>query len=94
MVRAYQKAWLLQHHAARAMDSKRTGFIVLKQIMHYLNDMYRLPSAKMDYVMCYFQPANKFPDRVFGGFARSLKNPRGCSMDLFAYLPYTGLSLG
>lgn len=68
--------------------------MVLKQIMHYLNDMCRLPSAKMDYVMCYFRPQNKFPDRIFGGFARALDNPRGCSMDLFTYLPYTTLSLG
>lgn len=94
MVRAYKRAWMIHHHAARAMESKRAGFIVLKQIMHYLNDMHRLPSAKMDYVMSYFRPENKFPDRVFGGFARSLNNPGGCSLDLFAYLPYTGLSLG
>ena len=94
MVRAYERAWMIHHYAARALDNKRTGFMVLKQIMHYLYDMYRLPSAKMDYVMCYFRPKNKFPDRVFGGFSRALKNPRGCSMDLFTYLPYTSLSLG
>jgi len=94
MVRAYQRAWMIHHHAAKAVDNKKSGFIVLKQIMHYLNDMYRLPSAKMDYVMCYFRPENRFPNIVFGGFARHLKNPRGCSMDLFSYLPYTSLSIG
>ena len=94
MVRAYDKAWMIHHHAALNMENRRAGFIVLKQIMHYLNDMHRLPSAKMDYVMSYFQPENKFPDRVFGGFARSLNNPKGCSVDTFAYLPYTSLSLG
>jgi hypothetical protein len=94
MVRAYDRAWMIHHHAAKAMESKRTGFMVLKQIMHYLNDMHRLPSACMDYTICYFRPENKFPDRVFGGFAREYKNPRGCSLDLFAYLPYTRLSLG
>ena len=94
MVRAYERAWMIHHHAAKAMETKRTGFMVLKQIMHYLNDMHRLPSACMDYTICYFRPENKFPDRVFGGFARELQNPRGCSLDLFAYLPYTRLSLG
>ena len=94
MVRAYDNAWMIHHHAALNMENKRAGFIVLKQIMHYLNDMHRLPSAKMDYVMSYFRPENKFPDRVFGGFARSLNNPKGCSVDTFAYLPYTSLSLG
>ena len=89
MVRAYERAWMIHHHAAQAMDSKRTGFVVLKQIMQYLNDMHRLPSAHMDYVMSYFRPNNPFPDRVFGGFARELNNPKGCSTDLFCYLPYT-----
>jgi hypothetical protein len=93
MVRAYDKAWMIHHHAALTMENKRAGFIVLKQIMHYLNDMHRLPSAKMDYAMSYFRPENKFPDRVFGGFARTLNNPKGCSVDTFAYLPYTSLSL-
>lgn len=94
MVRAYERAWMIHHHAAKALDNKKSGFIVLKQIMHYLNDLYRLPSAKMDYVMCYFRPENRFPNIVFGGFARYLKNPRGCSMDMFSYLPYTSLSIG
>jgi len=94
MVRAYERAWMIHHHAAKAIDNKRSGFIVLKQIMHYLNDLYRLPSAKMDYVMCYFRPENRFPNSVFGGFTRYLKNPRGCSMDLFSYLSYTSLSIG
>lgn len=93
MVRAYEKAWMIHHHAARAMDAKRAGFLVLRQIMHYLNDMYRLPSANLDYVMCYFRPQNKFPDRVFGSFARELGQAKGCSMDFFAYLPHTSLSL-
>ena len=93
LIRAYEKSWIIQHHSARALESRRTGFLVLKQIMHYLNDMYRLPSANMDHVMTYFRPENKFPDRVFGGFARALDNPRGCSLDLFSYLPYTRLSL-
>jgi len=94
MVRAYEKTWMLHHQAARTMDSRMTGFIVLKQMMHYLNDMHRLPSANMDYAMSYFRPENRVPNLIFGGFARSLKNARGCSMDLFAYLPHTSFSLG
>jgi hypothetical protein len=48
----------------------------------------------MDYAMSFFRPENKFPDRVFGGFARDLGNPRGCSMDLFSYLSYANLVSG
>lgn len=93
-VRAYERAWLVQHHSSRAMDNKRPGLLVLKQIMHYMNDIYRLPSAKMQYIMTYFQPENKIPDRIFGGFTKALENTKGSSLDLFSYLPYTRLSLG
>ncbi|MBA4396112.1 MAG: hypothetical protein C0394_01790 [Syntrophus sp. (in: bacteria)] len=86
MVRAYERAWLIQHHAAIPMENKMPGYVVLRHMMLFLNGAYPLPSAKMDYVMCFFRPENKFPDRVFGGFARDLNNPRGCSLDLFAYL--------
>jgi hypothetical protein len=94
MVRAYERAWMVHHHAALAMGNRLTGFSVMKQLIYYLNDMCRLPSAHMDYMMLYFRPDNKFPDAVFGGFARELNDPRGCSLDLFGYLPYTRLSLG
>ena len=93
MMRAYERTWMIQHHAARAMQGKRPAFAVLKQIIHYMNDVYHLPSARVDYLMVYFRPENKFPDRVFGGFARHLKDPRGCSMDLFSYFPHTTLML-
>jgi len=51
-----------------------------------------LRSASMDYVMCYFRPDNKFPNRVFGGFARDLNTSQACSLDLFAYLSFPMLS--
>ncbi|MDQ1334239.1 MAG: hypothetical protein QG552_1189 [Thermodesulfobacteriota bacterium] len=93
MVRAYERAWMIHHHAARSLEGKRAGFAVLKQIVLYLNDMHRLPSTKIDYMMVYFRPENKFPDSVFGGFARSRENVGVCSMDLFCYLPYTAIPL-
>ena len=54
--------------------------------------MHRLPATKIAQMMVYFRPENKFPDRVFGGFARSKENTGVCSMDLFCYRPYSSLS--
>ena len=88
MIRAYERSWMIHHHAARNANGRRAGFSVLKQVMHYLDDIHRLPSAKMDYAISFFRPENRFPDRVFGGFARNLDDLKGCSMDLFAYLYY------
>jgi len=91
-IRAYERTWLIHHHAAMPVEKMLPGFVVLKQMMIYLNGMYQLASAKMDYVICYFRPENKFPDRVFGGFARELNNPDACSLDLFAYLKLPAVS--
>lgn len=94
MVRAYDRAWMFQHHAALKQGGMRIGFKVLFQVMQYLNDIARLPSCCLDYIFIYYQPHNRFPDRVFGDFTRHIDNPRTSSLDQFTYLPYPTLSLG
>lgn len=94
MVRSYKRTWMVHHLAARPLNNKRTGLRVLKQIMHYFNGLYRLPTVGMDYMMFYFRPENRFPDHFFGGFARHSKNPRACSLDLFSYLDYPASGVG
>ncbi|MFH1080269.1 MAG: PilZ domain-containing protein [Pseudomonadota bacterium] len=86
MIRAYERTWLVHHHAASPMESKLPGFVVLRHMMLFAHGMYQLSSARMDYCICYFRPENKFPNRVFGGFSRDFSNPQACSLDLFAYL--------
>lgn len=86
MVRFYENTWLIHHHAARSSIFNRAGIIVLNQIGQFVHDSYRLYSMHMDFVMCFYRPDNKFPNRVFGGAARSVKDPKGCSVDPFAYL--------
>ncbi len=89
MVKAYENAWLIHHHAARPLENKLPGFQVLKNITLFSHGVCQFPSARMDYVMCYFRPDNTFPDRIFGGFSRKLNTPEACSLDLFSYLTYT-----
>jgi len=84
MIRFYENAWMIHHHAARKSSAKKAGLIVLDQIVRMINDSHRLYSLHMDYVLCYFRPDNKFPSRVFGGAAKSIKDPKGCSLDGFA----------
>jgi hypothetical protein len=94
MIRSYKRTWMIQHHAAITSGNRKAGIAVLIQIMQFLQDIHRLPSAQTDYVMCYYRPDNRFPERIFGGFARDLNDPRSCSVDRFSYLPHTTLSLG
>jgi hypothetical protein len=84
MIRFYENAWMIHHHAARKSSANKAGLIVLDQIGRMINDSHRLYSLHMDYVLCYYRPDNKFPRRVFGGAAKSIKDPKGCSLDGFA----------
>jgi hypothetical protein len=86
--RAYPRAWMVHHLAARPLNGKRTGLCVLKNVLRFFDGLYRYPSIKMDHMMFYFRPENHFPNLFFGGFARSLGNQRACSLDLFAYMSH------
>jgi len=85
MIRFYNKTWLIHHHAARKSALNKAGLVVLDQVGRLGNASHQLLSLHMDYLMCYYRPENKFPSRVFGGAARSINNPKGCSIDTFAY---------
>lgn len=91
MLRAYDRTWMIHHHAARAFKGRRAGFVVLKQIIYFLYSIHRMPSANSDYVMCFFRPESRFPNRIFGDYARLVNDASRCSLDLFAYALYPSL---
>ncbi|MDT8421577.1 MAG: PilZ domain-containing protein [Desulfuromonadales bacterium] len=88
MLRMYTNSWLLHHHTAIRSEVKRAGLMVLRQIGRSINDSHNLYSAHMRYVMCYYQPENRFPQRVFGGVAEYCRNRKSCSVDAFAYFHF------
>lgn len=94
MVRFYEKTWMIHHHAARKAGGKKAGLVVLEQVGRYVNDFHRLHSTHMNFVACYYRPENRFPNRVFGGMARELKDPKGSSLDSFAYFHYPSTGSG
>jgi hypothetical protein len=85
IVRYFANSWMIHHHAANTAYSNQAGIEVLRQINHYCNDTYKIHSAHLDLVFCYFRPENKFPMKVFGGAAWYMKDPQGCSVDTYAY---------
>jgi len=88
MLRFYEETWLIHHHAANNSFSNRAGIVVLDQIGSYANDSHNLYSIHMKFLICYYQPSNKFPSRVFGGAATAITNRQGCSLDNFAYFHF------
>ncbi len=85
LVRAFEKSWMLHHHAAKPTENRLSGLIVLKNAMFFLNDMHRYPSSNMRYAICFFRPNNRFPRRAFGGFSDHLNNDHGCALYRFSY---------
>lgn len=85
MFRYYQNTWLMHHHAAIKSTKHKAGLVVMEHILQYINEYHTIPSAKMNYIGCYFRPNNRFANRVFGGAARSLNDQQKCSLDTFAY---------
>jgi len=84
MLRYFGNVWMMQHHAANTSAFNRAGIKVLSQTHHYVNDTYKLYSAHLDLILCYFRPENKFPMAVFGGAARRMKDPKAISLDTCA----------
>jgi len=92
MIRFWQNTWLIHHHAARKSALNKAGLAVLNQVSLFTHDTFRFRNLHLDYLACYYRPQNKFPQRVFGGFAQSVKNPKACSIDPFAYMRLPRLS--
>jgi len=84
MVRFYEKAWLIQHHASVAREGRAAGLRVLNQVGSYASEAHRFRSMNLRFLMAYYRPENRFPARVFGGLAPFVNDPQECSVDAFA----------
>ena len=90
MVRFYENTWLIHHHAGKKTAPFNAGLVVLNQIGHFSNNSHSLFSNHMNYLICYFRPENKFPNRVFGGAARTINDGNKCDIESFAYFHFNG----
>ncbi len=86
MLRVYENAWMLHHHASSLTLNHHAGVAVMGPVADYAYSAHRIPALHLDYLMVYYRPENRFPSKVFGGFSRTLDNPKGCSEDEFAYV--------
>ncbi len=88
MIRFYENSWLIHHHAANRSISCHAGLTVLIQLSRSIIDCHSLYSAHMNYLICFFRPENRFPNRVFGGVAKHIDDRNACSIDEFAYFHF------
>jgi len=88
MLRFYENAWLIHHHAALKKSNIKAGLAVLNQVAKFSYNSIWLETCHMRYMFCYFRPENAFPDYFFNGFAERLNDKNGCSTDPFAYYSF------
>lgn len=88
MLRFYENAWLIHHHAALKKANVKAGLAVLNQVAKFSYNSMWLEACHMRYMFCYFRPENAFPDYFFNGFAEKLNDKNGCSTDPFAYYTF------
>ncbi len=86
MIRFWHNTWMIHHHAARKSALNKAGLVVLDQISRFIHDTFRIQSLHTNFLACYYRPQNRFPHKIFGGFAQFLNDSRACSLDPFAYL--------
>ncbi len=89
MLRHFSNSWMIHHHAADSAHSRSAGLETLQLVGEAVNESQALYSSHMDYVMCFFRPENRFPQRVFGGVADHYNDPSRCSIDTFSYFHFS-----
>ncbi len=92
MLRSYENTWLMHHHAASNTSNMGAGLYVMDQLSNYAYNANKIESLHLDYLICYFRPENRFPAKIFGGAAKSVNNPKGCSINNFVFFKFHGNS--
>lgn len=88
MLRLYDSAWLIHHHAAKG--SFRAGLGVLEEVSRFVTESHCNPDLHMKYVTCFYRPENAFPKRVFNGVCTRINDRSRCTEESFAYLHLHG----
>jgi len=92
-LRVFTNTWMNHHHAA--IRSSHAGMKVVRAISEFINDSYLLNPANLKYIIGFYRPDNKFPQKYFGGFVRQINDSAISSLDIFSYFSQAGaLGLG
>lgn len=87
ILRLYEHTWCNHHHAA-LHNRHKSGLIVLDRVTDFINETHSLRSTNFRYSLGYYRADNKFPVKVFGGFAEKMNNPKSCTVETFGFLNF------
>ena len=77
-VRAYRRTWMSQHLCA--LNGKQAGALLNLGQAEYFGQ-----NPDLEYFKISFRPDNRWPARVFGGFARNVTDPRLSDLRTYDY---------
>jgi hypothetical protein len=77
-LRAYRNTWMSQHLAASA--GGRGGRLLNFGLAEYFGQ-----NVDLEYFKIFYRPENRWPARVFGGFARNVSNRQVSDLRVFGY---------
>ena len=81
-VRAFRRTWVVQHLAGQ---TRRRGQQAPRVVNQGLSEYFG-QNTDLEYVKVFFRPDNKWPARVFGGFARKVTDRQLSDLRRFHYL--------
>ena len=76
----FDHTWLVHHMTTHNSPGTAIARAILTSIVNFFLDSSANQKVDTNFVTCYFQPTNLYPEMVFGEFKRMVANPSICDM--------------
>lgn len=79
-LRFFDRAWLIQHMTTHNTTGTAIGRAILISISNFFQDSSANKKVDTNFVTCYYQPGNLYPEVIFGETQRIVANPNICDI--------------
>ncbi|GEM_PF-2339603 len=76
----FDRTWLVHHMTTHNSPGTAIARAILTSMVNFFLDPSANRKVDTNFVTCYFQPTNLYPEMVFGEFKRMVSNPDICDM--------------
>jgi hypothetical protein len=76
----FDRAWLVQHMATHNTPGTAIARAILNSVTNFFQDPAANQKVGTNFVTCYYQPGNLYPEMVFGETQRMIANPNICGV--------------
>ena len=79
-LRFFDHAWLVQHMTTHNTPGTAIARAILTSIYNFFQDASANKKVETNFMTCYYQPGNLYPEMVFGETQRTVDNPDICGI--------------